>query len=78
MAYLRLSYSNWYVYWTFEGRDVVKIWHVREGMKLYDFNSDIDSFIKREFNNVSKEDKEELKEALIEANQDYNKEKGLV
>lgn len=75
MAYLRWSYSNWYVYWTFNGKDVVQVWHVDGADAEYDFNSDIDKFIKQEFNNVSKEDKEELKEALIEANEDYNEQK---
>lgn len=75
MAYLRFSYSNWYVYWTFEGKDVVKVWHVDYGIAIYEFNSDIDEFIKQEFNDASESDKKELKEALIEANQDYNEQK---
>ena len=72
MAYLRWSYSNWYVYWTFAGKDVVEIWHVNGGNGRYDFNSNIDEFIEQEFKDVSDEDKKELKLALIEANKDYN------
>lgn len=75
MAYLRWSYSNWYVYWTFNGKDVVQIWHVNGGNGIYDFNSNIDEFIEQEFKDVSAEDKKELKEALIEANKDYNENK---
>ena len=72
MAYLRWSYSNWYVYWTFDGKDIVQVWHVDGSDAKYDFNSDIDEFIKQEFNDKSESDKKELKEALIEANEDYN------
>lgn len=72
MAYLRWSYSNWYVFWTFNGKDVVQVWHVDGAGAKYDFNSDIDKFIKQEFNDKSESDKKELKEALIEANEDYN------
>lgn len=75
MAYLRWSHSNWYVYWTFNCREVVQVWHVNGGSAEYDFNSDIDEFIKQEFNNVSEEEKNELAEALIEANNDYNEQK---
>ena len=73
MAYLRWSYSNWYVYWDCAG--YVQVWHVDGGDGRYNFNSDIDEFIKNEFNNVSDDDKKELAEALIEANNDYNEEK---
>ena len=53
MAYLRWSYSNWYVYWDCAG--YVQIWHVDGGGGRYNFNSDIDEFIKNEFNNVSED-----------------------
>lgn len=76
MSYLRWSYSNWYVYWTTNcGKDVVQIWHNKGGSFLYNFNDDIDDFIKQFYGDVSDEDKEELKEALIEANKDYNEQK---
>ena len=70
MAYLRWSYSNWYAYWDCAG--YVQVWHVKGGGGRYNFNSDIDEFIKQEFNDKSESDKKELKEALIEANEDYN------
>lgn len=70
MAYLRWSYSDWYAYWDCAG--YVQVWHVEGGDGRYNFNSDIDEFIKREFNDKSESDKKELKEALIEANEDYN------
>lgn len=73
MAYLRWSYSNWYAYWDCAG--YVQVWHVKGGDGRYNFNSDIDEFIKREFNDKSESDKKELKEALIEANKDYNENK---
>lgn len=74
MAYLRWSYSNWYAYWDCAG--YVQVWHKDGASASYSFNSDIDEFIKNEFNNVSDDDKEELAEALIEANNDYNEEQG--
>ena len=70
MAYLRWSYSNWYAYW--DCARYVQVWHVEGGGGRYNFNSDIDEFIKQEFNDKSESDKKELKEALIEANEDYN------
>lgn len=73
MAYLRWSYSNWYAYWDCAG--YVQVWYVNGGSGRYDFNSDIDKFIKREFKDVPDDDKKELKEALIEANKDYNENK---
>lgn len=73
MAYLRWSHSNWYVYWDCAG--YVQIWHRDGAGARYNFNSDIDEFIKQEFNGFSKDDKKELKEALIEANKDYNEQK---
>lgn len=73
MAYLRWSYSNWYAYWDCAG--YVKVWHAEGGDGRYNFNSNIDEFIKREFNDKSESDKKELKEALIEANKDYNETK---
>ena len=76
MAYLRWSYSNWYVYWTSNGKDIVQVWHNGGAGAKYDFNSDIDKFIEQEFKDVSAEDKKELKEALIEANNDYNEQEG--
>lgn len=69
MAYLRWSFSNWYVYWDCAG--YVQVYHVDGGDGRYNFNSDIDEFIEQEFNNVSDEDKNELKIALNEANEDY-------
>lgn len=73
MAYLRWSYSNWYAYWDCAG--YVQVWYVNGGSGRYDFNSDIDKFIKQEFKDVPDDDKKELKEALIEANKDYNENK---
>lgn len=73
MAYLRWSHSNWYVYWDVAG--YVQVWHVNDEGARYNFNSDIDEFIKQEFKDVPKDDKKELKEALIEANKDYNEQK---
>lgn len=73
MAYLRWSHSNWYVYWDCAG--YVQIWHLDGAGAIYNFNSDIDEFIKEEFNDKFDYEKKELKEALIEANKDYNENK---
>ena len=53
----------------------VQIWHLDGACARYNFNSDIDEFIKEEFNDKFDYEKKELKEALIEANKDYNKNK---
>ena len=70
MSYSRWSFSNWYVWADVSGKLACE--HLNGQGGRYEYNSDVDEFIKDNFTGLDKRDIRELKYLIEEANEDYN------
>ena len=74
MAYSRWTYSDWYVYKNASNGKLV-CYHNSGLVANYEFNRNVDYFIRKNFPKIPKSDKVELKFIIDVANADYNDER---